>query len=510
MENFYPNVCEIQSDGNLICDEKNSLIIEASGRKPSKGTITFENGKVKSVTGMDMGDYEVETDDNGNLIVKGESTGGSSSPSGPGGSGGSGGGTGDSGNNTGIQKPSLSEELVPVKWDNSKKAWVLTTESDKEWYDYDKQEWANAVVLSSYGKLKHEGDSLILPVTGSETVDIVAMFVWIPRYEYKIEGQYGIHTDGTYGTQALPGEIKVNFIGTDKTQASEGYHIHPAFWWDNDSDGNREEGEELSGIWVGKFETTGSSSSPTILPNLKALTNQNISAQFKTAQKLKVTGYDSHMAKNSEWGAAAYLSQSKYGKYGNSSYEKEYKEVYKNDSGTSSSGGWTHAGYTGRSLGKPSTTSNEYSETGTCKYDEIEDRGEGKGQCGGGASTTGNITGVYDMSGGIGEYIMATLSDGIDSSAGFTKETKPESKYYDKYTSWTAEQACDGGICYGHVLSETSGWYSDNFSSSFIANWVLLGGYCDNGSSAGVFYSDNRGGAGDDGIGFRIILVATQ
>ena len=37
---------------------------------------------------------------------------------------------------------------------------------------------------------------------------------------------------------------------------------------------------------------------------------------------------DTHMMKNSEWGAVAYLSQSKYGKYGNLDYEGREKEVY--------------------------------------------------------------------------------------------------------------------------------------------------------------------------------------
>ncbi len=491
MENFYPNVCEIQEDGNLLCDGENKLIIEASGRKPSKGTITLENGKVKSVTGMDMGDYEVETGENGSLIVKGESTGGSN-PGGPG-TGDSGGSGGDSGSSAESQKPSLSEELVPVKWDDDQNAWVITTEKDPDWYDYDKQEWANAVVLSDYGKLKHESDSLILPVTGSETVDVKAMFVWIPRYEYRIEGTYGIHTDGTYGTQKLPGEIKVNFIGTSKIEASEGYHIHPAFWWDVDSDGNREEGEELSGIWVGKFETSGSAGAPTILPNTKALVSQTVSEQFTTAQQLKVTGYDSHMAKNSEWGAVAYLSQSIYGKYGNTNYTGANKEVYINNSSGL---------YTGRSGGTPNVYS---TSAGTCKYDVIDDRGSGTGQCGGGASTTGNITGVYDMSGGAWEYVMGNYN-GSTGSSGFSN--MPDLKYYDKYTSETPTQACSGGVCYGHALSETSGWYNDY--AAFVSSsepWFERGGINHDGASAGVFYFHVSSGGAIDNFSFRIVLV---
>ena len=36
-----------------------------------------------------------------------------------------------------------------------------------------------------------------------------------------------------------------------------------------------------------------------------------------------VNNLDIHLIKNSEWGAVAYLSKSKYGKFGNSMYTKE-------------------------------------------------------------------------------------------------------------------------------------------------------------------------------------------
>ena len=51
-----------------------------------------------------------------------------------------------------------------------------------------------------------------------------------------------------------------NTAGNNTTWAT-----HPAFSW-LDSDGN---GEELNGLWIGKYETTGSAINPTILPNQK-------------------------------------------------------------------------------------------------------------------------------------------------------------------------------------------------------------------------------------------------
>ena len=42
----------------------------------------------------------------------------------------------------------------------------------------------------------------------------------------------------------------------------------------------------------------------------------------------KETEVDTHAMKNLEWGSVAYLSQSKYGKYGNPNYECANKEIY--------------------------------------------------------------------------------------------------------------------------------------------------------------------------------------
>ncbi len=561
IENFYPNVCEIQSDGNLLCDEENELIIDASGRKPTKGTITFENGKVKSVSGMDMGDYEVEMGENGNLLVKGESsTGGSSSTGGPGGSGGGTGGSSGPGGSTGgdttppviedvsvehltititatddskdaltynfddgkgyidsnsatIEKsktyylkvkdkagnesdswpviidleanctilykpskpnaPEIKKGLTPVKWDNEQKSWVVTTTDDKDWYDYSKQEWANAVILKD-GVSKASGEK----ITATATY-IKAMLVWIPRYEYRIETTYG-KCGNNAGTKELPGAIDIQFISKEqKEPTSEAYHINTAFAFD---------GKELSGIWVGKFETSGTKDSPTILPNLKALVNQTVSEQYTTAQRLVLIGYNSHMAKNSEWGAVAYLSQSMYGKYGNQSYKGANKEVYINNSSNY---------YTGRSGGEPGKSNTSTSSAGTCNYDNINDRGNGTGQCGGGASTTGNITGVYDMSGGAWEYVMGNYN-GTIKSAGFSE--MPDLKYYDKYTSNNA---------YGHALNETSGWYSDYAVFVSSSNpWFRRGGDYSSEAAAGVFYFSVDAGEASTNYSFRVVLVA--
>ena len=411
--------------------------------------------------------------------------------------------------------PVLDDGLVPIVFDTSNGTVIKTVSStDSSWYDYSNQEWANAVLVKTSGTQTRAYYKANPGVTVNES-DILAYYVWIPRYSYKI---------WTTGTSAKGKEqtIDIQFEGTDtiSTGTTVGYYItHPAFWWDNDSDGVREEGEELSGIWVGKFETTGTDDSPTILPNVNSLIIQNVSTQFATAQKLGGTTYgvssisDSHMMKNSEWGAAAYLSHSKYG---------VNREVYINNSLSM---------YTGRSGGNvggstpinktytDQTSTELYNKYGYYTWDgyllnyntntKSSTRDLTKV-----ASTTGNITGIYDMSGGADEYVMGVFANsggqlwsgnstsinsgftGLVGSSGesYTGTAFPDSKYYDVYkatsaTTISALTACNGGVCYGHGLSEVSRWYGDlsNFVSASNP-WFSRGGICFDGSNVGAFY----------------------
>lgn len=382
----------------------------------------------------------------------------------------------------------LNDSLTPVVYDETKSSWVVA-DTTKEWYNYAKQEWANAVILNS-GVTKNVGDTVVVPTDSSSTSEVKAMLVWIPRYEYKITGTYGTHLDGTVGTKALPGQIEVKFIQKIQTIADSNYILHPAFTWDDNNDETITTNEHISGIWIGKFETTGTGDEPTILPNIHPLHQNSISTQFNTSLKLKdylstVGTADSHMMKNIEWGAVAYLSQSIYGKYGNISYTGANKEVYKNDG---------ESYITGRSSGTYSSNSST-SPYGTCLYNDITDRGNGTGSCGGGASTTGNVTGVYDMVGGIWEYIMGYLTTasttwGSGSYFDYANFTSvPASKYYDAYTSNDPLTACDGGICYGQALSETSGWYNSyNYFVFDRQPWLIRGG--EYGYSEGLFHYD--------------------
>ena len=428
--------------------------------------------------------------------------------------------------------------LTPVIYNGND--WEVA-DINEQWYDYEKQEWANAVILNSNVRnTKKVGDTV--SVDGNNP-DALIMLVWIPRYEYKIEGQYGTHTDGTAGTMASPGEIKVNFISKETTTPSEGYIIHPAFTFGE---------KELSGIWVGKFDTNHESShidlkcsnencsnadGIRILPNISQLKSNNVSNFFYVSRSVSRSGNpfginsnltNTHMMKNSEWGAVAYLTQSKYGKYGNNDYEGTNKKVYINNS---------RSNITGRSGGGPGastpinetytdqTSTGQYTTYGFYTYDgyllnydtnvKSSTRILNKGT---GASTTGNIYGIYDMVGGAWDYVMGVFanSSGVlwsgyndsnlnsgftglvgESGTPYTGISFPDPKYYDVYKAsngitMTASKACDGGICYGHAISEVSGWYM-NFPALGSANypWIVRGGAYSSVSSegsSGIFY----------------------
>ena len=142
------------------------------------------------------------------------------------------------------------------------------------------------------------------------------------------------------------------------------------------------------------------------------------------------------------------------------------------------------------------------------------------------ASTTGNITGVYDMSGGAWDNVMGVLSDangnprsGNSSSlnSGFngliyddgnnTQYTDgidfPNGKYYDLYTTPNSLIACNGGICYGHVLSEVSNWYGDSDKPSIGVSgpWFQRGASYGMTTEAGAFnFIGDNGSANNSGF----------
>ncbi len=376
-----------------------------------------------------------------------------------------------------LNAPELVNGMIPIKYDGTN--WVKASTND--WYDYNAKKWANAVMVTSGTR------DTYMSATAGTTVseeDILAYYVWIPRYKYQL-----FNVDST---TMDPIEIQVEFedgIPTKSSGTANGQWLtHPAFTLGTD---------ELKGIWVGKFSTTGDATTPTIKPNLGMLTDQNVSTQFTTSQKFGTTTYltstgvsevDAHMMKNTEWGAVAYLKQSKYGL------------------GTTDIG-WNNYNSSPYLTGCGSTAGSDRSTT--CNAYNTTD-----GML---ASTTGNMTGIYDMSAYIGTYVMGVVKNEagtglVYGNSGFTTSTLPfNSKYVDQYeygTTYNDQRAYNRRIL-GDATGEVASWYDD--SSSFVASfysWFVRGGrYNGTPSGAGVFAFVADYGMPSTYLAFRSVLA---
>ena len=134
------------------------------------------------------------------------------------------------------------------------------------------------------------------------------------------------------------------------------------------------------------------------------------------------------------------------------------------------------------------------------------------------ASVNGNITGIYDMSGGAWEYVMGNM---VDSTGNYypssSSLTKPDVKYFDSYAYSATVYTDHGRGKLGDATKETlktfgsvtGGWYSDYAYLPYGAySWVSRGGNYSNGTVAGVFgFGRGAGGAGAD-VSFRSVLSA--
>lgn len=139
------------------------------------------------------------------------------------------------------------------------------------------------------------------------------------------------------------------------------------------------------------------------------------------------------------------------------------------------------------------------------------------------ASTTGNIYGIYDMSGGAWERVAASTvnQDGtfVPANSGFS--SKPESKYYDEYAYNTDSfnfSISKLGDAMKETRKKTSGdnqnCYNDyilmpgSYSDCTTCVWVYRGGSAYYGSSAGLFIVYRNPGYAWASHGSRAVVVA--
>ncbi len=378
--------------------------------------------------------------------------------------------------------PEIIDGLIPIVYNDTIDKWEKADVLNAAWFNYDEQQWANAASVTAATRTFYvEAD----PGTPVEMDDITSMMVWIPRFSYTIRDELGYHGFGASPlTRATPGAVDIRFVDIETLDTgsaeytglfAENYYTPSAFCWGNTCDDpatrNDPGNVEIPGFWVAKFEASKIGSLLASKPSVTPLNYQTISQSFYEVQSLMngTAGYenygyvgfvDAHLMKNTEWGAIAYLSQSKYGKYGNTAYSGVNKEIYPNNC----------LNYiTGIGGDAPSVTGS----TTTC-VDNTYDTYEGMG-----ASTTGNIYGIYDTVGGAFDRVMGAILNSSGNfeteSSGFT--TLPEGRYVNVYPFANYGLATTLTIK-GDALTDTLGFYDDRgVTTSFLNyNWFYRGG----------------------------------
>ncbi len=453
----------------------------------------------------------------------------------------------------------LDPNMIPVKYTGTttNAQWTSLAKPEDaahqgEWYDYKDNskkdtKWANAVTVKDPKKYQTGKDMVV------EQSDILGFWVYIPRYAYEVMRRDGtdkpvpaqnflIHfekktdakrhpaacntTDKDYRAQC---DLDRSYIKGQPSNTGT-WATHPAFTFGS---------KELNGIWFAKFETTGDANQPTVLPNQPHVSrwsigiNDGIGKFYALAKKLGVNDpnnvggmsisatqnshhlakLNSHMVNNNDWGAATYLSASRYG----AGYDKvQINSQNKQYDTNPHSSGIDVIGTTGCGPLANGNTST-YSDGGTlgtqfaCSSSDSQRAYNGTlGQL---ASTTNNVYGIYDMSGGGWEYVAASYSDNLNNSNtnSYFGSNAAHPPYVNTYNfsnfNFYMYQTCGG-----QALYETNNWNNQTTNLVYSSSpWFDRGGIYSYGSGAGLFYTGNSDGfsyIGGD-YAFRVALAPT-
>ena len=469
-----------------------------------------------------------------------------------------------------VNKPDLMSGMSAIKFteptDSTEgKDEKVSDSSKNDWYNYSEKKWANAqtedgsmwVWIPRYAYKINKSN---------QTFDVVFLVGTTDNYYDK---------DGKLQT------AKRQTSETDIPDATKDYVVHPAFT--NESNIGYVNGgwkKELTGIWVSKFEAGyaggnnkaeqkdsnvnysqstswvwsgeagtssdslqparnfyevyGSKTTAIKYPTFQGLTYSmnyiNHSDAFSISRaltddnniyKLSNKETDSHLIKNSEWGAVSYLGQSQYGLNGtnirinNLTLNNSVKTIY------------AVTGYAAKTLQDGDTKLEDARPVSSTE--KVYKWTEKEGQT---ASCTGTIYGIYDMSGGAWERTAAIVNNGNENLNIYGKaimnalNNGKSSEYVTVYPNGeTSGQSIDDASksnytantkIYGDAIRETSSaglgqtsWYSDY--SYFVGAYdpfFTRGGYCWGTSGAGLFCFYRADGSSNYNHGFRSVLVA--
>lgn len=301
-----------------------------------------------------------------------------------------------------VNKPVLIDGMIPVYYDYNDMSYHKSSMENTyyyKWYDYDNNLYANTVTVNPNVQDLYINSSI---GTKINMADINSIWVWIPRFNYEMNNK----------------SVDIKYVGVNENAFS-------AFNFNN---------EEISGFWISKFESSLDNSDECIISSITSKCNtsskkllfkpnnlytdritmanlfysirsmelkNNIYGFKGNGTKVNSDGtiknddnnYDIHMVRNSEWEGVSILSLSKYGNNTIASNSTNYTgNVFYND--------------------------NIYA----FNIQSLGDMG----------STSGNITGVYDMVGGKAEFVMIDIDNNLfnkKSDSGFTGKVKEY--YYD-------------------------------------------------------------------------------
>ena len=356
-----------------------------------------------------------------------------------------------------VNIPKLAAGMTPVKWNETEL--IKTNKYDKDWYTYKDTSIEKQENISKWANAETEDGSL---------------WVWIPRFAYKItynnpsdKSQGGI-IDVVFLKEDTNKDFKGNDV-TDKNYIDEKrekgeYIVHPAFQ-DGSKNGfaNGEWNKEITGFWMAKFEAgyVGNANEPSSAQdsNIMLTINNQLMDYYGTRNIGKPIKYpvfkgnrpsmnyleagnafdlcrdlttdknpyglnsntDSHLTKSSEWGAVAYLTYSKYGRNGK-------KITINNVSVNGENTIYAVTGYGAQEVNQAEDTSRNLKTLIT--QNQQGDWTTTQGQF---ASTTGNIYGIYDLSGGSWEWMAGCLQEEGDYEEYKGGLKGPSDQYKSKY-----------------------------------------------------------------------------
>ena len=400
-------------------------------------------------------------------------------------------------------RPRLSDGLTPVVWNESTNSFDTTDPTDPNWYDYSNSRWANA--------RSNDG----------------SYWVWIPRYTYRVVSGFNTSTAGevevsfSFGIDdSLAGTLEIN--RDEGSAAADGtFTTHPAFTFGD---------KQITGFWVAKYDASAleglanpiwaedvdpdtdcapdnvTTKTVQSIPNTNAwrcISPNNIFTVTKNMQNDAIYGFDSskvdtHLLRNTQWGAIAFLSASEYGnnaqkvRINNSSHfitgcaatnppfaaDPDYDDFY------------------------PGCQNEFYTSTGVL------------------ASTTRNVTGVYDMAGNAFNLVAAFVDNNHEVLLNHDVLTNAESKYVDVYPVADPDNSYPNydlaaETFRGEAIFETSvegynftSWHNErSYYPRTSFPLFLRGDGFERGNSTGIFTFNRSPGNPNINIGFRPALI---